>query len=110
MNGKRREVLNAGSRAGVLALAVLAALVKTRAALVQQWNKAAFDTKSIAETVRALGGSGSTPSGAIEITAPDIAENGAVVPVAVESRLPRTQAIAILIEKNPNSLSAASSM
>jgi len=106
MNGKRREVLKAGGSAGVLALAAVAGLVKTGEALAQEWNKAAFDTKSVAETVKALGGSGSTPSGAIEITAPDIAENGAVVPVAVESKLPRTQAIAILIEKNPNTLSA----
>src|SRR5437879_13642906 len=106
MNGKRREVLKAGGSAGVLALAAVAGLVKTGEALAQQWNKAAFDTKSVAETVKALGGSGSTPSGAIEITAPDIAEDGAVVPVAVESKLPRRQAIAILIEKNPNTLSA----
>jgi len=106
MNGKRREVLKAGGSAGVLAMAAVAGLVKTGEVLAQEWNKAAFDTKSVADTVKALGGSGSAPSSAIEITAPDIAENGAVVPIAVESRLPRTQAIAILIEKNPNTLSA----
>jgi sulfur-oxidizing protein SoxY len=104
VDAKRREVLKAGG--GVLALAAAAGIVRPGEALAQEWNKAAFDTKSVAETVKALGGSGSTPSSAIEITAPDIAENGAVVPVAVESKLPRTQAIAILIEKNPNTLSA----
>ena len=106
MNGKRREVLKAGGSAGVLALAAAAGIIRPGEALAQEWKKAAFETKSIAETVKALGASGSTPSGAIEITAPDVAENGAVVPVAVESKLPRTQAIAILIEKNPNTLSA----
>ena len=42
----------------------------------------------------------------MQITAPDIAENGAVVPVSVVSAIPGTQSIAILIEKNPNMLAA----
>jgi sulfur-oxidizing protein SoxY len=104
VDAKRREVLKTGGR--VLALAAAAGIVKPGGALAQEWNKAAFETKSVAETVKALGGGGSTPSASIEIIAPDIAENGAVVPVAVESRLPKTQAIAILVEKNPNTLSA----
>ena len=103
MDAKRREVLKTGG--GVLALAA-AGIIRPGEALGQEWNKTAFETKSVAETVKALGGGGSTLSNAIEITAPDIAENGAVVPIAVESRLPKTQAIAILIEKNPNTLSA----
>ena len=103
MDAKRREVLKTGG--GVLALAA-AGVIRPGEALGQEWNKAAFDTKSVAETVKALGASGSTPSSGVEITAPDIAENGAVVPIAVESKLPRTEAIAILIEKNPNTLSA----
>ncbi|MGV4428953.1 thiosulfate oxidation carrier protein SoxY, partial [Pandoraea pneumonica] len=43
----------------------------------------------------------------VVLTAPDIAENGAVVPVAVTSKAPNTQSIAILIEKNPNTLAAS---
>jgi sulfur-oxidizing protein SoxY len=104
VDAKRRKVLKTGG--GVLALAAAAGIIRPREALAQEWNKAAFETKSVAETVKALGGSGSTASSAIEITAPDIAENGAVVPIAVESKLPKTQAIAILIEKNPSTLSA----
>jgi sulfur-oxidizing protein SoxY len=101
----RREVLKAGG--GVLALAVAAGLLEPEEAFAQQqWNKTAFDTKSVADTVKALGGSGSTESAAIQLTTPDIAENGAVVPVSVDSKLPGTQRIAILIEKNPNTLSA----
>jgi sulfur-oxidizing protein SoxY len=106
MNSRRREVLKAGGGASVLALAVAAGLVKPDEALAQDWNNAAFDTKSFADTVRALGGGGSTASAGIEINAPEIAENGAVVPVSVESKLAKTQTIAILIEKNPNTLSA----
>ncbi len=104
MDIKRREVLKAGSGAGVLALA--AGLMKPGEALAQEWNKAAFSTKSFADTVKALGGGGSTESRDIQITAPDIAENGAVVPISIERRLAKTQAIAIMIEKNPNTLSA----
>ena len=104
MDSKRRDVLKAGGGAGVLAL--VAGLMKPGEASAQEWNKAAFSTKSVADTVKALGGGGSTESGDIQITAPDIAENGAVVPISIESRLAKTQAIAIMIEKNPNTLSA----
>jgi len=106
VESKRRDILKAGSGAGMLALAAAAGLLKPREAFAQQWNKAAFESKSVAATLKALGGSGSTESAQIQITAPDIAENGAVVPITIESGIPKTQAIAILIEKNPNTLSA----
>jgi sulfur-oxidizing protein SoxY len=106
MNNRRREVLKAGGGAGVLAWAMAAGLIKPSQALALEWNKAAFETKSVPDTLKALGASGSTESGGVQITAPDIAENGAVVPISVESALAKTQAIAILIEKNPNTLSA----
>ena len=102
----RREFLQAGSGVGVLALATAAGLIRPGEALAQEWNKAAFETKSVAATLKALGGSGSTESTQIQITAPDIAENGAVVPITIESAIPKTEAIAILIEKNPSTLSA----
>jgi len=106
MDGKRRDVLKAGGGASVLALAVAAGLIKPGEAFAQEWNKGAFDAKTFADTVKALGGGSSTESKDIQITAPDIAENGAVVPISVETKLPKTQAIAIMIEKNPNALSA----
>lgn len=106
MENKRREMLKAGGGAGMLALAAAAGFVRPGEAFAQQWNKAAFETKSVADTLKALGGSGSTESAQIQITAPDIAENGAVVPITIESGIARTQTIAILIEKNPNTLSA----
>lgn len=107
MDRSRREFLQAGGGAGVLAFVTAAGLVRPGEAFAQQqWNKAAFETKSVAATLKALGGSGSTESAQIQITAPDIAENGAVVPITIESAIPKTEAIAILIEKNPNTLSA----
>ena len=106
MDKQRRRILKSGMGTGALALAVAAGLISPGRAFAQQWNKAAFDAKSVADTLKALGGAGSTESKAIEFDAPDIAENGSVVPISVESKLPRTQSIAILIEKNPNTLSA----
>jgi len=106
MDIRRRGILKAGGGTGVLALATAAGLLRPGEAFAQQWNKAAFETKSVADTLKALGSSGSTESAQIQITAPDIAENGAVVPLTIESGIARTQTIAILIEKNPNTLSA----
>jgi sulfur-oxidizing protein SoxY len=102
----RREALKAGGGASVLAFATATGLLRPGEAFAQQWNKAAFDTKSFAATLKALGASGSTESAQIQITAPDIAENGAVVPITIESAIAKTDTIAILIEKNPNTLSA----
>lgn len=105
MDVYRREFVRAG---GVLGLMVAAGLLTAEEARAQQaaWNKAAFEAKTLDETVKALGGSAAAQSGDITINAPDIAENGAVVPVGVTSRIPNTQAIYILVEKNPNSLAA----
>jgi sulfur-oxidizing protein SoxY len=105
MDGQRREFVKAG---GVLGLMVAAGLLTAKEAQAQQaaWNKAAFEAKSLDDTVKALGGTSAAQSGDISINAPDIAENGAVVPVGVTSKIPNTQAVYILVEKNPNSLAA----
>ncbi|MBC8118276.1 MAG: thiosulfate oxidation carrier protein SoxY [Burkholderiaceae bacterium] len=93
---------------GVFALLAAAGLIGAKEALAQQqaWNKSAFEAKTLDETVKALGGPSAAQSGDITITAPDIAENGAVVPVGVTSKIPNTQNVYILVEKNPNSLAA----
>jgi sulfur-oxidizing protein SoxY len=108
MDMQRRQFNRATGLAGVLGLMVGAGLLSARDAAAQQaaWNKAAFEAKSVADTVKALGAASTTPSGDITITAPDIAENGAVVPVTVTSRIPNTQRIYVLVEKNPNALAA----
>ena len=105
MNSSRREALKGTA---VLGLAIAAGLLKPGSAWAQQaaWNKAAFDTKTLNDAVKALGGAAPTESNMITITSPDIAENGAVVPFTIESKLPKTENVAILIEKNPNILAA----
>jgi sulfur-oxidizing protein SoxY len=93
---------------GVFGVLAATGLLSAEEALAQQqaWNKAAFETKSVADTVKALGGAGAAESADIAITAPDIAENGAVVPVGVTSKIANTQAVYILVDKNPNALAA----
>ena len=107
MNAKRREVLKQGGGVTLLTLLAAAGWLAPGAASGQTWNKDAFETHSLDETMKALGGGAPVPSKDIQfVSAPDIAENGAVVPIGVTSTLPKTESIAILVEKNPNMLAA----
>ena len=109
MNENRREFVKIS---GVLGLMAAAGLITMEQAQAQQqaWYKAAFEAKSLGDVVKALGGAAPAQSGDISINAPDIAENGAVVPVAVTSKIPNTQGIYVLVEKNPNALAAGFSI
>jgi len=108
MDSRRRKFIGGGGGAAVLALAAGAGLFKPGSAWAQAgWNKAAFETKSLNDAVKAMGGASATESKDIVITSPDIAENGAVVPFTISSKLPKTQSIALLVEKNPNILAAS---
>jgi sulfur-oxidizing protein SoxY len=82
----------------IAALGVL--LLKPLAALAA-WNQEAFGAKSAADALKSLGAPTPAPSKDIVIEAPQIAENGAVVPIEISSNLPGTTSIAVLIEKNP---------
>ena len=107
MNTTRRQVLKTGGGVSLLTLLAAAGWLAPGEASAQAWNKAAFDTKTMDETMKALGGG--APAQSKDITffsTPDIAENGAVVPVGITSAIPKTESIAILVEKNPNMLAA----
>jgi sulfur-oxidizing protein SoxY len=91
---------------GLFGLLVAAGLMKPEVARAE-WNKVAFEAKTMDEAMKALGATDAAESGDVVLTAADIAENGAVVPVGVTSKLEGTQQIAILVEKNPNMLAAS---
>src|SRR5690349_3245306 len=93
MNVVRRLLLQG---AGVLAAGLLAPLSALAA-----WNKEAFGAKNAADALRGIGASGATPSSEVVLEAPEIAENGAVVPIEITSRVPGTRSIAVVIDKNP---------
>ncbi|KAB2869116.1 MAG: thiosulfate oxidation carrier protein SoxY [Ideonella sp.] len=71
-----------------------------------EWAKSAFEAKSAGDALKALAGATPTESKDVLLTAPDIAENGAVVPVACACALPGVKRLALLVEKNPNPLAA----
>jgi sulfur-oxidizing protein SoxY len=99
MHQTRRSVIRAGGALGLLALFGGALLKPARA--LAAWNKSAFEAKSAIEAMKVLGVAGAEDSKAIEIRAPEIAENGAVVPIDITSNIPGTTAISVFIEKNP---------
>ena len=107
MDATRREVLKTGGGVTLLSLVAAAGWLRPGDALAAEWNKAAFEAKTLDDTMKALGGSAPVQSKDIAFVAtPDIAENGAVVPIGITSSIPKTESIAILIEKNPNMLAA----
>ena len=96
----RRDML--ARSAAVAALLAGAGVLPARAQAV--WNKAAFDSKTIDEVIKALGIARPVESKEIVFTAPDIAENGAVVPIAASTSVAGVKRIAFLVEKNPTTL------
>jgi sulfur-oxidizing protein SoxY len=102
----RRTILKRAGAFGVLTMGLVSGLVRSSNALAAQWNSAGFESKAMADALKALGAGKPVESRDIVITAPDIAENGAVVPVAVTSKIPNTQQISIIAEKNPRPLMA----
>jgi sulfur-oxidizing protein SoxY len=107
MQNTRRKVLKASGGMTLYALLIAAGWLKPGDVAAQSWNKSAFEAKSLDEALKAFSGGSSAQSKDIAfVSTPDIAENGAVVPIGITSSLPKTEAIAILVEKNPNPLAA----
>lgn len=98
----RREMLARSAQvAGLLASAGLLPATAQAA-----WSQAAFDSKSMTDATKALGGSAPVESKDVTLTGPDIAENGAVVPVACATALPGVKRLLLMVEKNPSVLAA----
>lgn len=110
-NMKRRTFLKGTLAAGAAGMAVKAGLLTPREVLAAAWPTAAFDAKTVPEALTALMGSDQLDaSDKITIKAPDIAENGAVVPVSVETTIPGVTSISIISEKNVSPLAASFSL
>ena len=102
----RRELLSQSAKVALMLAAAGVLPSLARAADAAGYNKAAFDAKSVADTMKALGASAPAESKDVMLTGPDIAENGAVVPVAVSTTLPGVKRLLVLVEKNPSTLTA----
>ena len=99
----RREVLAQGASLA----AALAGLGLLPQAAQAAWSQAAFEAKNMGELMKALGTSAPAESKDVSITGPDIAENGAVVPVGAATTLAGAKRLLLLVEKNPAMLAAA---
>ena len=82
-------------------LAFLGLLLAKPLSVLAAWNEQAFGAKTAADALKTLGAGAQAPSKDIVIDAPQIAENGAVVPIEIASNIPGTTSIVVLIEKNP---------
>lgn len=106
MNIKRRVFLKGSMAAGTVGVAVAAGLLAPQAVIAAR-NEAAFGAKSIDDALAsALGSSSTTASDAVTIKAPDIAENGAVVPVSIATDMAGVESIALLAAENPSPMVA----
>jgi sulfur-oxidizing protein SoxY len=103
---KRREFVQ--STTGIAALSLVAAtgLLPSTASAQTAWNKAAFEAKSMADVVKALGGAPATESADVVLSAPEIAENGNVVRIGAQSTAVGVSWLGLVIEKNPAALAA----
>jgi sulfur-oxidizing protein SoxY len=100
MQQQRRDFL------ALISLMAAAGLLPSGVVQAEEWNKVAFGAKNMGDLLRILGAGAPKLSAQVVLVAPEIAENGAVVPIEIESKVPGTQSIAIVIEKNPNILTA----
>jgi len=107
IDAKRRILLKGSLAAGTVGVAVSAGLLTPRMVLAA-WPEAAFGAKSVDDALSALVGTNShEASEDIKIKAPDIAENGAVVPVTVESSIEGIDSISIIAAGNATPLVAS---
>jgi len=101
----RRDMLSHSAKVAAMlaAMGMLPALAQAQAG---SWNAAAFEAKNIDELMKALGAAAPAQSPDVTVTGPDIAENGAVVPVGASTTLAGVKRMLLLVEKNPAVLSA----
>ncbi len=100
------KLINQSRRTIIKSFSIFSALAMLPNAVFAAWPKAAFETEELGSAIKSLYGSDAVNSDKINLKAPDIAENGAVVPVSVSTDLPNVQNISIYVESNPNPLSA----
>jgi len=106
-NMKRRTFLKGSLAVGALGVAIGTGLVTPRVVLAA-WPKDAFKATTVNDALKSLlGSSALMGSSKVKLKAPDIAENGAVVPVSVTASIDGVDSITILAEKNLNPLAAS---
>lgn len=75
--------------------------------LAAQWNARAFDETRFPDSLKSVGAVDLMESDQIQLKTPEIAENGAIVPIQVISKIPNTEKVFVFAEKNPQPLVAS---
>jgi sulfur-oxidizing protein SoxY len=104
-NTKRRTFLKAGMAVSAVGIAAAAGLLSPIRVLAA-WPADAFASRNHETSLKAITGTSALPAGDIEISAPEIAENGAMVSVTIESGMPDVREIALFVVKNGQPLAA----
>lgn len=107
MDRNRRRNLRLATGAAIQAALTGIGLLPPSAARAQQAGPAAFQARTVAEALKAMGVGAPPDSRDLTIVAAELSENGAVVDVGLRSALPKTEFMALLVEKNPNPLVCA---
>lgn len=103
-----RRFLLKGALVSGMTLSVLSLGISFPKQVWAAWNKKAFTSKKMDEALEAfLGTNKMTASDKIVIGAPNIAENGAVVPITVDSSIDGLESISIFVKNNPTPLIAS---
>ncbi len=108
MNQSRRQVMQLGAGAAVAGLAVTAGLAPASAQAAANppgWSPELFSAKSLDAVAKEMGLT-PTASSEVSIIGPDIAENGAVVPVGIQASASGVTMLGIVVADNPNALAA----
>lgn len=110
MNLTRRTLLKHLGTGGAFGTLLISGLMRPITALAAPWSKPSFESKDMAAAMKNIDAAAAVESKDIVLTAPAIAENGAVVPISVVSNIPNTTRISILVEKNPFPLAGSFDM
>jgi sulfur-oxidizing protein SoxY len=100
-NSRRIAIKTTGAFATLVSLGLI-----TQSQAQAAVERASFQVKTLDDALKAIGGTPAT-SDQVTVVSPDIAENGAVVPVGATSKLPNTTEMYLIVEKNPTPLSCA---
>jgi sulfur-oxidizing protein SoxY len=102
----RRKLLRVAAASSAYFAVVAAGWLRPARLLAAEWNESAFEAVALPDALRKIGATSVADSDQILLKAPEIAENGAIVPVEITSRIPGTQTIYIVADKNPQPLVA----
>jgi len=104
----RRTILKGAATVALIGLGNLPfATIPALAAANDKWPEDAFKQKNEADAIKSLYGKAAEASDKVKLDAPEIAENGAVVPISVTTTLDNVTSISFLVADNPNALAAS---